>query len=94
MAKNGILLLHADYKFRALGFNPVEAIHQAGRRRLWPIVVTAMVTVVGMLRLGFTQGAGLQMLQPLAIAVIGRILISMVLSLVITTAVYFSLAAR
>jgi len=92
VAKNGILLLDADHKFRALGFEPEEAIHQAGRRRLRPIVMTALATVAGMLPLAFAIGAGSQMLQPLAIAVIGGILISMVLSLVITPAVYFRLA--
>jgi len=92
VAKNGILLLDADHKFRSLGFEPEEAIHQAGRRRLRPIVMTALATVAGMLPLAFAIGAGSQMLQPLAIAVIGGILISMVLSLVITPAVYFRLA--
>ena len=94
VAKNGILLLDADHKFRSMGFSPAEAIHQAGRRRLRPIVMTALATVAGMLPLAFAIGAGSQMLQPLAIAVIGGILISMVLSLVVTPAVYFSLAGR
>ena len=44
-----------------------------------------------MLPLAFAIGAGSQMLQPLAIAVIGGVLISMVLSLIITPAVYFFL---
>jgi len=64
---------------------------QAGRRRLRPIAMTALATIAGMLPLAFALGAGSQMLQPLAIAVIGGILISMVLSLVITPAVYFRL---
>src|SRR5205823_9476924 len=91
VAKNGILLLDADHKFRAWGFQPEEAMMQAGRRRLRPIVMTALATVAGMLPLAFGIGAGSQMLQPLAIAVIGGILISMVLSLVITPTVYFHL---
>jgi CzcA family heavy metal efflux pump len=94
VAKNGILLLDADQKFRALGFAPEDGMIQAGRRRLRPIVMTAMATVAGMLPLAFGWGSGSQMLQPLAIAVIGGILISMVLSLVITPAVYFRLAGR
>jgi CzcA family heavy metal efflux pump len=94
VAKNGILLLDADQKFRGWGFSPEEAMIQAGRRRLRPIVMTALATVAGMLPLAFALGAGSQMLQPLAIAVIGGILISMGLSLVITPAVYFALAGR
>ncbi|HYA25054.1 MAG TPA: efflux RND transporter permease subunit [Terriglobales bacterium] len=92
VAKNGILLLDADSKFRALGFSPQDAMLQASRRRLRPIVMTALATAAGMLPLAFAIGAGSQMLQPLAIAVIGGILISMVLSLVITPAVHYYLS--
>jgi multidrug efflux pump subunit AcrB len=91
VAKNGILLLDADQRLRLLGINNHDAILQAGRRRLRPIVMTALATVAGMLPLAFAIGAGSQMLQPLAIAVIGGVLISMVLSLIITPAVYFFL---
>jgi multidrug efflux pump subunit AcrB len=91
VAKNGILLLDANQKFRSVGFSVEEALIQAGRRRLRPIVMTAMAAVAGMLPLSFALGAGSQMLQPLAIAVIGGILISMVLSLLITPAMQFYL---
>ena len=71
------------------GMPPEEAMLQAGRRRLRPIVMTALATVCGMLPLALALGAGSQMLQPLAIAVIGGILASMVLSLVVTPAVRY-----
>jgi len=86
VAKNGILLLDANQKFRTLGFSTEEALVQAGRRRLRPIVMTALAAVAGMIPLSLAWGAGSQMLQPLAIAVIGGILISMFLSLIITPA--------
>lgn len=89
VAKNGILLLDADHGFRTMGLSPLEAVVQAGRRRLRPIVMTALAAIAGMLPLAFALGSGSQMLQPLAIAVIGGILISMVLSLIITPAVYY-----
>jgi CzcA family heavy metal efflux pump len=89
VAKNGILLLDANDKFRSIGFTPEEAIVQAGRRRLRPIVMTAMAAAAGMLPLALGLGEGSQMLQPLAIAVIGGILISMVLSLIVTPAIQF-----
>jgi len=94
VAKNGILLLDADQQMRALGLNAEDAMLQAGRRRLRPIVMTALATVAGMLPLAFALGAGSQMLQPLAIAVIGGVLISMVLSLIITPAVHFYLGGE
>jgi len=91
VAKNGILLLDADERYRAEGASPREAMLHAAQRRLRPIVMTAIAAVCGMLPLAFALGAGSQMLQPLAIAVIGGLTISMVLSLVITPLVYFLL---
>ena len=71
VAKNGILLLDADQKYRAQGMPAYEAMMQAAQRRLRPILMTALATVAGMLPLAFALGAGSQMLQPLAIAVMG-----------------------
>jgi multidrug efflux pump subunit AcrB len=91
VAKNGILLLDANQKYREQGMSLEEAIVHAGRRRLRPIVMTALAAVAGMLPLALAIGAGSQMLQPLAIAVIGGILISMVLSLIVTPAIQYFL---
>jgi CzcA family heavy metal efflux pump len=91
VAKNGILLLDADERFRAQGVAPREAMMLAAQRRLRPILMTALAAVCGMLPLAFAIGAGSQMLQPLAIAVIGGLTISMVLSLVVTPLVYYLL---
>jgi CzcA family heavy metal efflux pump len=79
VAKNGILLLDADQKVQ---------------RRLRPIVMTAIAAVGGMLPLAFALGSGSQMLRPLAIAVIGGLLLSIVLSLVVTPVLYYTLAQR
>jgi CzcA family heavy metal efflux pump len=91
VAKNGILLLDADQKFRAAGMNRRDAMMQAAQRRLRPILMTALAAMTGMLPLALALGAGSQMLQPLAIAVIGGVLISMVLSLIVTPTVYYYL---
>jgi len=71
-----------------------EAMMEAGGRRLRPILMTALATVAGMLPLAFGIGAGSQMLQPLAIAVIGGIAASMVLSLIVTPAVHYYIGGR
>ena len=92
VAKNGILLLDADQKFRGMGYSALDAMVQAGRRRLRPILMTALAAAAGMLPLALALGAGAQMLQPLAISVIGGITISMVLSLIITPAVHYYLS--
>jgi multidrug efflux pump subunit AcrB len=89
VAKNGILLLDAEQRFRAEGMSARIAMMEAGGRRLRPILMTAMATVAGMIPLSLGIGQGSQMLQPLAIAVIGGILASMVLSLLVTPAVFF-----
>jgi len=91
VAKNGILLLDAEHRFRDLGFSSEEAMMQAGRRRLRPIAMTALATIAGMLPLAFAIGSGSQMLQPLAITVIGGLLSSMVLSLIFTPAIHYYL---
>ncbi len=92
VAKNGILLLDADQRFRAEGFSARDAMIEAGERRLRPILMTALATVAGMIPLSLAIGAGSQMLQPLAIAVIGGILASLVLSLLVTPAVHYYLS--
>jgi multidrug efflux pump subunit AcrB len=94
VAKNGILLLDAEHRFRGLGFSARDAMIQAGRRRLRPIVMTALATIAGMLPLAFGIGAGSQMLKPLAIAVVGGLLSSMVLSLIFTPAIHFYLQPK
>ncbi len=94
VAKNGILLLDADQKFRKEGSSPKRAMIEAGERRLRPILMTALATVAGMVPLSLAIGAGSQMLQPLAIAVIGGIAASLVLSLVVTPTAYYYLSGR
>jgi multidrug efflux pump subunit AcrB len=56
--------------------------------------MTALATIAGMIPLSLAIGQGSQMLQPLAIAVIGGILASMVLSLIVTPAVNYYLSPQ
>jgi multidrug efflux pump subunit AcrB len=92
--KNGILMLDSEKHFSSLGYGLREAIFQAGRRRLRPILMTALATVFGMLPLALAVGSGAQLLQTLAIAVIGGVTVSMVLSLVVTPVLYYLLRRR
>jgi multidrug efflux pump subunit AcrB len=94
VAKNGILLLDADEKLRASGMGAREAMRHAAQRRLRPIVMTAIAAVCGMLPLAFALGSGSKMLQPLAIAVIGGVAVSVALSLIVTPVVYYRLMPR
>jgi multidrug efflux pump subunit AcrB len=94
VAKNGILLLDADEKFLSAGYSKEESIFQAARRRLRPIVMTAIAAVAGMIPLALGIGAGSEMLQPLAIAVIGGLLIAIVLSLFVTPTIYYYMTRK
>ncbi len=92
--KNGILMLDAERFFSARGLELRDAVFQAGRRRLRPILMTALATIFGMLPLALGVGSGAQLLQPLAIAVIGGVAVSMVLSLLITPVLFYRLRLR
>jgi CzcA family heavy metal efflux pump len=94
VAKNGILLLDAEEQYRRAGTSARDAMLQAAQRRLRPIVMTATAAICGMLPLAVALGAGSQMLQPLAIAVIGGLVISMALSLIVTPVIYCLLTSR
>lgn len=67
---------------------------RAGRRRLRPILMTALATIFGMLPLALGIRSGAEVLQPLAIAVIGGASISMILSLLVTLVLFYLLKQR
>mgnify|MGYP000035341017 CR=1 FL=1 len=92
--KNGILMLDSEQYFSERGYELREAIFHAGRRRLRPILMTALATIFGMAPLAIRVGSGAQLLQPLAIAVIGGVTVSMVLSLLITPVLFYQLRQR
>ncbi len=89
--KNGILMLDAERHYTEQGYELRLAIFHAGRRRLRPILMTALATIFGMLPLAIGVGSGAQLLKPLAIAVIGGVAVSMVLSVIVTPVLYFTI---
>jgi multidrug efflux pump subunit AcrB len=93
-AKNGILMLDYVRYLRSDGLDLVEALVRSGRRRLRPVLMTSLAAALGMLPLAYGLGSGADMLRPLAIAVIGALGISVLLSLVATPTLYFLLARR
>lgn len=91
VAKNGILMLDRVDHLRGEGLTLEEAIVRSGDRRLRPVLMTTLAAAIGMLPLAWGIGTGAQMLQPLAIAVIGALCISMLLSLIGTPTAYYLL---
>ncbi len=89
--KNGILMLDSEKDFASRGYELKDAIFHAGSRRLRPIAMTALATLFGMLPLAVGVGSGAQILQPLAIAVMGGVTVSLVLSLLVTPVLYYRL---
>jgi CzcA family heavy metal efflux pump len=90
-AKNGILMLDFVEHLRAGGLSLADALIQSGRRRLRPVLMTSLTTFLGLLPLAYGVGAGADMLRPMAIAVIGSLLMSLALSLIATPVLYYLL---
>ncbi|MEP6568632.1 MAG: efflux RND transporter permease subunit [Acidobacteriota bacterium] len=92
VAKNGILMLDAVEDHLAAGDTLREALLRSGRRRFRPVLMTSLAAILGMLPLALALGAGAELLQPLAIAVIGGLAVALLLSLVVTPTVYAMLS--
>jgi CzcA family heavy metal efflux pump len=88
VAKNGILMLDAVEDHLKAGDTLREALVRSGRRRFRPVLMTSLAAMLGMLPLALGIGAGSELLQPLAIAVIGGLTMALALSLIVTPAVY------
>jgi multidrug efflux pump subunit AcrB len=78
---------------RDKGVELEEAIVQAGARRLRPVLMTSLAAALGMLPLALGIGA-VNMLKPLAIAVIGALCVSVLLSLIATPMAYHLMLQR
>jgi multidrug efflux pump subunit AcrB len=89
VAKNGILMLDFVKELQAQGLDLAEALVRSGRRRLRPVLMTSLAAALGMLPLAYGIGSGADMLKPLAIAVIGALCISVLLSLIATPTIYY-----
>jgi CzcA family heavy metal efflux pump len=88
VAKNGILMLDAVEENLDQTGDLTEALMISGRRRFRPVLMTSLAAILGMLPLALAIGAGSELLQPLAIAVIGGLVFALVLSLVVTPTIY------
>ncbi|MCX6876031.1 MAG: efflux RND transporter permease subunit [Verrucomicrobia bacterium] len=88
VAKNGILMLDLVGHHLAAGESIEVALVNSARRRLRPILMTSITTVLAMLPLAWGIGHGADMLRPLAIGIIGALCISMLFSLIATPVIY------
>jgi CzcA family heavy metal efflux pump len=94
VAKNGILMLDAVEDHLAAGDNLTEALLRSGRRRFRPVLMTSLAAILGMLPLALALGSGAELLQPLAVSVIGGLAVALLLSLVVTPTIYSALRGQ
>jgi HAE1 family hydrophobic/amphiphilic exporter-1 len=85
---NAIVLIDAANLLRSEGLSVVDAICEAGRRRLRPILMTTLTTVLGMLPIALAIGEGAEIQAPLARVVLGGMLVSTVITLVLLPVLY------
>jgi multidrug efflux pump subunit AcrB len=94
VAKNGILMLDAVEDHLKAGDTLTEALLRSGRRRFRPVLMTSLAAILGMLPLALALGTGAELLQPLAVAVIGGLAVALLLSLVLTPTIFALLRER
>jgi HAE1 family hydrophobic/amphiphilic exporter-1 len=88
VVKNGIVLIDLVNQLRADGQALRPAMLEAGRTRLRPIVMTTLTTVLGLLPMALSGAEGAEVRQPMAITVIGGLVVSTLLTLVVIPVVY------
>lgn len=88
ITSQGVVLLTLAEEYRKGGQTPLDAIRQAAPIRIRPILMTQLTTVLGLLPLALNLGEGGDMLKPMAIAAIGGLIYSLVLTLLFLPAAY------
>jgi hypothetical protein len=91
VAKNAILLLDAARKREAQGVSREDALMDAGRVRLRPILMTTFALIAGMMPVAIGLGEGGEFYQPLAVAIIGGTITSTLLTLLVVPTFYDSI---
>ncbi|MGH8442339.1 MAG: efflux RND transporter permease subunit [Nevskiaceae bacterium] len=88
VVKNGIVLIDLVNRLREEGMDRTRALLEGGRSRLRPILMTTLTAVLGLLPMAIGGGEGAEVRAPMAITVIGGLLVSTILTLVVIPVVY------
>ena len=94
VVKNGILLIDVANRARAAGATVEEALVEAGKTRLRPIVMTTLAAIGGLIPLAIGIGQGAEMEKPLAIAVIGGLSTATIFTLIVIPVLYAAFTGR
>ena len=88
VVNNGIILIDSINSLRSQGVNLMEAVIEAGKTRLRPILMTTMTTVLGLLPLAMGIAEGSELQSPMAITVMGGLVVSTILTLFVIPCIY------
>jgi HAE1 family hydrophobic/amphiphilic exporter-1 len=88
VVKNGIVLIDYTILCRERGQSILNAVVTAGKSRLRPVLMTTATTVLGMVPMALSTGQGAEMWSPMAIAVIGGLTVSTILTLIYVPTMY------
>lgn len=88
IVNNGIVLVDYTNQLRAEGMQKREALVQAGKDRLRPIIMTALTTVLGLSTMAAGVGMGGDMVQPMAVVTIGGLIYGTLLTLIVVPCIY------
>ena len=91
VVNDSILKLDSINELRKNGMPLLQAIHTAGRRRLKPIIMTSLTTIFAMVPVLFTSDMGSELQRPLAIAMIGSMVVGTLISIFVIPLIYFLL---
>jgi HAE1 family hydrophobic/amphiphilic exporter-1 len=88
IVNNGIVLIDYINQARRAGMSKTDAIIDAGRTRMRPILMTALTTILAMLTSAIGIGDGSEMMRPMAITIIGGLVYGTVLTLIVIPCIY------
>ncbi len=88
VVNNAIVLIDRINQMRSEGLPKMDAIMEAGRSRLRPILMTMLTTALGLLPLAIGVGEGAEIRAPMAITVIGGLMVSTLLTLIVIPVIY------
>jgi multidrug efflux pump subunit AcrB len=94
VVSNSILLVDYANRMARSGLSAEEAVVEAGRRRLRPIIMTALATILGLLPLALGFGEGNETMVPLARAVVGGLMVSTVMTLLVVPVLHSVVLGR
>lgn len=94
VVKNGIVMVDFTNLLRERGVGMYEAVLEAGKSRLRPVLMTTLTTILGMFPMALGMGNGAELWQPMGITIIGGLTFSMVLTLVAVPILYYVFMER